>query len=76
MLQCSGPAPLIVSCLGAYSDLSFRVTTVPVFFIAFVSILVPMALLGYDGWIFRKMFRMRENKYIETPQLKIKYVKH
>ena len=67
---------MIVLCLAAYSDLSFRVTTVPVFFIAFVSILVPMALLGYDGWIFRKLFKMRENKYIETSQLKIKYLKH
>ena len=33
-----------------------RVTTLPTFLIVFVACLFPMTILGYDGWIFRKLF--------------------
>ena len=31
-------------------------TTVPVSIVLFVSVFIPLVCLGYDGWVFRKLF--------------------
>ena len=42
--------------------ISFRSITIPVFLTSLGLIFIPIALLGYDGWILRKLFEKEGEK--------------